>query len=79
MKSIIDKISTFMTNIGIILLVFGIVFIPTESYIFIRYVFQPEGFWQEIILASIGLYFLIGIQILLVIIGIVFLIDLFFK
>lgn len=73
MKNFINKISKFLFIVGFILLTLVIIFIPTELYLLIRIIVQPEGFWQELILTGIGLYFLLGIQFILLIIGVVFL------
>lgn len=40
-------------------------FIPTELYFLIRWVAEPEGFWQELALAGVGLFFLGFIQLVL--------------
>ena len=75
MKNIIDKIEGLL----VIVVTLIIVFIPTELYLFARVTLQPEGFWQEPILTGIALYFLLGIQFVLIIIGAIFLFDVFSK
>ena len=79
MKKIIDKIEGLLVIMGIILITLVIVFIPTELYLFARVTLQPEGFWQELILTGIALYFLLGIQFILIIIGAIFLFEVFSK
>lgn len=79
MKTIINKIEGFLLIMGIILITLVIVFIPTELYVLARVTIQPEGFWQELILTGIALYFLLGIQFVLIVIGAIFLFEVFFK
>ena len=70
-----NKIINFFVKTGIILICLIIMFIPTELYILARILFQPSGFWQELILTGIALYFLMGIQIIMIIIGLVILFN----
>ena len=46
---------------------------PTELFFLIRSVASPGGFWQEALLGIVGLFFLGGIQVLLIILYIIFL------
>jgi len=40
-------------------------FIPLWIYIFADFVFTPDGFWQNLALAGLSVYFLGGIQLML--------------
>jgi hypothetical protein len=55
-------------------LAFAVAGIPTWIYLLARSAFDPQGFWQNLVLAGFGLYFLGTIQILfaLVFIGFFF-------
>ena len=75
MKKIIDKIEGLL----VIVVTLIIIFIPTELYVLSRVILQPEGFWQELILTGIALYFLLRIQFVLIVIGAIFLFEVFFK
>jgi len=73
------KITNFLIKIGFALLTIGLTFIPTWIYLLTRTLFQPEGFWQELILMGLGLYFLMGIQLILIVVCFVILVKIFFN
>ncbi len=52
------------------LLVLVVALIPTWLYLGIRFLMEPDGFWQEMAVAGCGLLFLGGVQFILAIIGV---------
>lgn len=42
--------------------------IPTWFYLFLRFVLNPQGFWQNFVLLGVGLYYLGGIQLIFLIV-----------
>jgi RsiW-degrading membrane proteinase PrsW (M82 family) len=64
------KIAKFFIS----LLVFVLCFIPTWIYLLARVAFEPQGFWQNIFLFGIGLYFLGFAQFILFIVFVVLII-----
>ena len=61
-------------TIGIIIALV-VIFIPVEIYITARYAFEPEGFWQEIVLFGLGVWFLGVIQIVFLFFGFFFVVP----
>ncbi len=53
----------------------AVAFIPTWLFFGIRHLMGPTGFWQNMILAGVGLYFLGTIQLILFITLVAFLIS----
>ena len=39
---------------------------PTWLYLIVRSLLEPHGFWQELVLGVVGVYFLVAFQILFV-------------
>lgn len=62
------KSQTFKNTVAS-LIVFLIALTPLWIFIASRSLFQPTGFWQNLILAGVGLYFLGGVQLALIIIA----------
>jgi hypothetical protein len=64
MKDFLGKI--FASVLGLI-----IASIPFDLYLLAKYFFNPQGFWQNLVLAGLGLFFLgliqLGCLILLVV------------
>jgi hypothetical protein len=52
-----------------ILMIFILMFVPTEFFLIIKYILEPVGFWQNLILYGIGVYFLFTIQIVCLLFG----------
>lgn len=46
--------------------------IPTLIYVSVRFLLEPEGFWQNFILLGIGVWILGGMQVLLLILWFMF-------
>lgn len=57
----------------LVILAFG--FIPIWIYIVIRLLAQPDGFWQELVLGTVGIWALGGIQLVLLIFMVIFLVS----
>lgn len=61
-RSFKEKAGELSVKISATVLGAVVLFIPTELYFLIRWVSEPEGFWQELALAGVGLFFLGLIQ-----------------
>lgn len=48
----------------VIIIAWVVCFLPTWIFLGIRYLAAPEGFWQNIVLFGLGVWFLGGLQIL---------------
>lgn len=59
-------------KIGITIIALIITFIPIYLFCLIRWIFGPEGFWQEICLLAIAGPVLVPAQIILGIFGVIF-------
>ena len=57
----------FLKKLGVSLLSIAIAFIPLWIFLGIRSAASPKGFWQNLALGGVALYFLGGIQFLLII------------
>ncbi|KPJ85444.1 hypothetical protein AMJ57_03060 [Parcubacteria bacterium SG8_24] len=64
-----------LSLIGISLLATLIALIPTWLYILARLLLEPDGFWQEVVVLGLGVWVLGGIQIMLLIFLIYFLVS----
>jgi hypothetical protein len=49
-------------------------FIPTELWLLVHYIAGPIGFWQNLVLVGLGLYFLGALQF----VGLIFLASMLF-
>lgn len=52
------------------LLVVALALLPTWAFLLIRYVAEPHGFWQNLILFGVGIWFLGTFQIICLVFGI---------
>ncbi len=57
--------SQLKEKIAFSLILFVICLLPFWLYLLIKLIFAPEGFWQNIFLVGIGVYFLGAIQLAL--------------
>jgi len=64
---IIDNtdVGLFLFRIWFSITIFIITFIPTWFYLFVKNSLNPQGFWAELVVLGMGIYFLGGIQLLL--------------
>lgn len=46
-----------------------LVFMPTEFWLFMKLMLNPNGFWQKLLFIGAGFYFLGGIQIVMLVLG----------
>jgi hypothetical protein len=67
-----------LRNIFLSLLATGIAGIPTLLYLTANTLLAPEGFWQNLLLAGVGLWFLGGIQLLLIALWVLALVAIWF-
>jgi hypothetical protein len=58
-----------MRKFLLFLLTWGIALIPTWLYLIVRFLLNPEGFWQEFFLLGLGLYVLGTIQLFMALAG----------
>jgi len=63
-------IKIFLSVIAIV-----VAFIPTELFFLAIWAFEPQGFWQNLALTGIGIWFLESIQVLFLILLIFFFIE----
>jgi hypothetical protein len=54
-------------------------YIPLWIYLFLRFIFNPEGFWQNFVLFGVGLYIFGGLQIILIVVWLLFLVAIWEK
>jgi len=52
----------------VVLVAFVICFIPTWIYLFAHWLLEAHGFWQNLFLLGVGVYFLGAVQIVLFIV-----------
>lgn len=64
-----------LVKVFLSLLAFVFCFIPTWIYLLVDALFEPNGFWQNIVLFGIGLYFLGALQLILFILFIVLIVH----
>jgi len=60
-----------LAQIGFTIICFGLAGIPTYFFLFLRSVLNPEGFWQKFLVYGVGMWFIGGLQLVLLIIAIV--------
>lgn len=72
MGEIVSKL--FFTVLG-----FAVAGIPMWGYLLADSIFEPQGFWQNLVLAGFGLYFLGAVQILFALVFIGFLFWVWFE
>lgn len=63
-----ERIKGILLKTGATLLTIIVCLFPVELYLSLDSILSPTGFWQNIITMGIGLYFLFGLQIFLLII-----------
>jgi hypothetical protein len=58
-----------MLKFVLTVVVFVAMLVPTWLYLLVRFLLSPEGFWQNMIVLSIGVYLLGAIQLILLVVG----------
>ncbi|MEK7089756.1 MAG: hypothetical protein AAB920_02980 [Patescibacteria group bacterium] len=66
-----------ITSFLLFLLALVIALIPTELFFLVRHFLSPHGFWQELILGVVGLWFLGSLQFIFLVIFLFFCISFF--
>lgn len=63
-----ERLLETVFKLGLIALVLGIAVagIPTWLYLGTKYALQPEGFWQNLLVLGVGVWFLGAFQVLLI-------------
>ncbi len=70
--SLKDKLKVFSANSFIIVLSLAVALIPAWIYVLLKFVFSPHGFWQNVFLLGVSLYFLGVIQVVFLVLWLVF-------
>lgn len=73
-KLLKDKLFELFLKLGLSLAALTIAFIPTWIFLIIKYIANPEGFWQKLVLFGLGLWVGGGIQFFLAVLFVVALI-----
>ena len=60
-----------MAKFLVILIVWAVALVPTWIYLGVKFLMSPEGFWQNLILLILGLYFLGFCQVVLGFFGVI--------
>jgi len=74
--SLKDRIKMVFMKIGISILSLVFLLLPFWLYLMFRYTMTPEGFWQNFILICGTIYMLGGLQIILMVVWLWFLVIL---
>jgi uncharacterized membrane protein len=59
-----------LIQIGFTIVCFALAGIPTYFFLFIKSILNPEGFWQKFLVYGLGIWFVGGLQFILLIIAI---------
>ncbi len=65
-----------LVQIAFTIICFGLAGIPTYFFLFLKSMLSPEGFWQKFLVYGVGIWFLGGLQFVLLIVAIVLVIEL---
>lgn len=57
------------------LIILVVAFIPTWIWLASRTFMSPTGFWQELALAGCSMFFLGGLQLILLVVGLAFIVQ----
>ena len=60
-----------LAQIGFTVICLGLAGIPTYFLLFLKGILSPEGFWQKFLVYGVGIWFIGGLQLVLLIIAIV--------
>ncbi len=75
MQSMRNRLLEFSIKLAITGAVMLVAGMPTWLFLIARYMVSPEGFWQNLVLGAVGIWFLGGLQIFLAICAVVFLVS----
>lgn len=67
------KFGNLFTKLFFTFIISVIGFMPVELYLLVKYFLSPEGFWQNLVLLGIGVWFLGVIQAILFILWVLLL------
>ncbi|MEK7522401.1 MAG: hypothetical protein AAB569_02400 [Patescibacteria group bacterium] len=62
-----DKLFSFVENLVLIVITLAVALLPVWIFLLIKYFLSPEGFWQNVLLLGVSLWFLGFIQLVLLI------------
>lgn len=70
-----DKLFLFVENLAVIIIPLIPALLPTWIYLLIKHFLSPEGFWQNVLLLGVSLWFLGFIQLVLFILWAIFILQ----
>ena len=72
LRSFKDSLSSFAVNSVFLIITLAIALLPTWIYLLVKHFLSPEGFWQNAFLLGISVWFLGGLQIVILILWSIF-------
>ncbi len=65
-----------LAQVGFTIICFGLAGVPTYFFLFLKSVLSPEGFWQKFLVYGVGIWFIGGVQFVLLIITVILVVKL---